>query len=254
MKRIVLLTGLISFSSFGQIDYTIDVLRLKAKADPCDGGAPFCLNAPQDPVYNIWTNDQEANENTYCWTFEDDAQAEYNLWKDIQNVQIANESNVITSYLNFEMSGFESDALTSPGCSSGIGDDEVYDRQFVQQIDIATIPENTPTIYTLDLGGIYFAEIEILWIDLTAGLTEIEKNLKFSISPNPSNGLFKLRFANNEVSNVQVDIKDMFGRNVYLNTINAQQESIDLSSQEAGMYFVSVTIDGYSSIETLVIN
>jgi hypothetical protein len=253
MKRYLLLIGLISFSSFGQIDYTIDVLRLKAKADPCDGGAPFCLSAPQDPVYNIWTNDQEANENTYCWVFEDDPEAEYNLWKDIQNVQIANESNVMTSYLNFEMSGFESDAIGSPNCTSGLGDDEVYDRQFVQQIDIATIPEGTPTLYTLDLAGIYFAEIEITWIDLTAGLTELEKDLLFTISPNPSNGSFKLRFSNSEISIANVEIKDMSGRSVYQNEINVQQESIDLSNQDSGMYFVTIAINGYSSTETLII-
>lgn len=254
MKRILLFAGLISFSSFGQIDYTIDVLRLKAKADACDGGAPFCLSAPQDPVYNLWTNDQEANENTYCWTFEDDNAADYNLWTDIQNVQIANETNVMTSYLNFEMSGFESDAITSPGCSSGLGDDEVYDRQFVQQIDIATIPESTPTIYVLDLAGIYFAEIEIMWIDLTAGLTDLEKSLMFNIAPNPSNGQFKLRFAKNEISVANVEVKDMAGRVVFSNELNVQQESIDLTGQQAGMYFVTVNVDGYSAVETLVLN
>lgn len=253
MKRLLLLSGLISFSTFGQIDYTVDVLRLKSKADACDGGAPFCLSAPQDPVFNVWTNDQEANENTYCWIYENDAAAEYNLWIDIQNVQIANETSVMTSYLNFEMSGFESDAITSPGCSSGVGDDEVYDRQLVQQIDIATIPESTPTIYVLDLAGLYYAEIEIMWIDLTAGLSNIEKDLKFSVSPNPSTGLFNVRFAKNQYDHVSVSVVDMFGRSVYHQSINVQQESIDLTNQLPGMYFVSLEVDGYKSVETLVL-
>ena len=55
-----LLLASIAFHAFiasSQINYTVDVLRLKAYADDCDGGAPFCLNAPQDPIFNIWVTD-----------------------------------------------------------------------------------------------------------------------------------------------------------------------------------------------------
>src|SRR3989338_8231859 len=102
------------------VAYTVTVTKLKALADDCDGGAPFCLNAPQDPVFNMWTNDGQANENTNCWIFEEDPEIEYGLWKDIQNLEIANESGVNTSYISFDMSVFESDAIGSPGCTSGI--------------------------------------------------------------------------------------------------------------------------------------
>lgn len=85
MKKTLLILMLSPFMLLSQVDYTVDILRLKAKADDCDGGLPLCLNAPQDPVFNIWTVDAGANENTYCWIFEDDNAASYNTWIDIQN-------------------------------------------------------------------------------------------------------------------------------------------------------------------------
>lgn len=89
---------LLPLLSYAQVSYDVTVTRLRALADDCDGGIiTLCANAPQDPVFNIWVNDAEANEENYCWVFEDDNDAEYGLWKNIQDVQIASQSNVATS-------------------------------------------------------------------------------------------------------------------------------------------------------------
>lgn len=240
MKRMLLLLLLLPATTFAQVSYTVTVTRLKAKADDCDGGTlTLCANAPQDPVFSIWSNDAEANENYYCWVFDNDPEAEYNLWKDIQNVEIANETNVLTTYLTFDMEGFESDNL-NPDCSgSASGDDAVIDRQFVLQLDLLNLIEGgTINTEVLDLGGVYFAEVEIEWIDLTANVSSIE-NAEVRIAPNPSNGNFKVKtlgFSGDR----SIEVIDMAGRTVLTQTTIDDETSISLEGIQSGSYFVHV--------------
>lgn len=253
MKKLLLLAWLLPATVFSQVSYTITVTRLKAKADNCDGGSPFCFNAPQDPVFSIWTNDMEANEFTNCWTYDDDPLAEYNLWIDIQNLEIASVSNVATNWLSFDMEGFESDALGSVTCSSGALDEAVFDRQFVLQIDLATIPENTDHTVVLDLGATYFAEIVIHWIDLAAGLVPLTNDFDFALVPNPSNGIFKANILSQGVDLFNLTITDLSGREVLEKTGVSHQAEIDLSNQKSGAYFVNVEVNGRIKTERILI-
>ncbi|OFZ10180.1 MAG: hypothetical protein A3D92_15150 [Bacteroidetes bacterium RIFCSPHIGHO2_02_FULL_44_7] len=236
------------------VAYTVTVTKLKALADDCDGGAPFCLNAPQDPVFNMWTNDGQANENTNCWIFEEDPEIEYGLWKDIQNLEIANESGVNTSYISFDMSGFESDAIGSPGCTSGLSDDAVYDRQFVEQFDLLTIPAESTYVDTIDLEGVYFAIIEIYWEDLNAGLFDLNNGLLFKMGPNPSKGSFDIRLTEGTIQEFDLRITDIAGREVYKRSESGGLAHVDLSGQERGMYFVSLSAEGKTSTRSLILN
>lgn len=250
-----LLTGLlfIPVMTFAQVSYTVTITRLKATADPCDGGGiiPFvCPSAPQDPVFNIWSSDAEANENHYCWVFDGDPEIEYNLWKDIQNVEIAAVNNVQTSYISFDMSGFESDALTAPTCSSSIGDDEIYERQFVHQFLLSNIPEGSPFLDVIDLGGIYYAEVSIVWNDLTSGLSENETP-SFNLFPNPNNGSFTIRDAEwNDLD--EVLIYDLAGKVVGVLELTGV-ESVFTLQLLPGIYFVSIPSLGRASDQRLVI-
>jgi len=252
MKLLLLSALLYCSSAFAQVDYTVTVLRLKATADNCDGGAPFCLNAPQDPVYNIWTNDAEANENTYCWIFEDDNAAAYNVWTDIQNLEIANETNVMTSYITFDMSGFESDAITSPGCTSSLGDDAVHDRQFVLQIDLSTFPPETPTLYTLDLQSTYYAEVEIEWIDLTAGSEELN-TYNYSIVPNPSSGEIRVKAPSNSTRLFDIQVVDMTGRSMLAKKNVLANESVDLTMLDPGTYFIQYESENKIGVDQIIL-
>lgn len=234
------------------IAYTVTVKRLKALADNCDGGAPFCLNAPQDPVFNMWTTDGGGNENTYCWIFEDDNDAGYGIWKDIQNLEIANETGVNTNYINIDMSGFESDNL-SPGCSDAIGDDAVYQRQLVQQFDLSAIPQGQVYSTTVDLDGVYYAEIDIYWEDLNAGLTILDDNTSFKLAPNPSNGQFNITFEGNEITAFNVAVLDLAGRAVYTEQVQGSSAQIDLMDENPGVYFVRIDVEGISRVQRIVI-
>lgn len=255
MRRILLPFFLFPLTLMAQynVAYTVTVTKLRAVADDCDGGAPFCLNAPQDPVYNVWSNDGQANENTSCWIFNDDPLAEYGLWTDIQNLELANETGVNTAYISFDMAGFESDAVGTPGCSSGLSDDQVYDRQFVEQFDLATIPPESTYVDTINLANIYFAIIEIYWQDLNAGLFELDNNLSFQMGPNPSSGNFEIKLTKGDIQEFEIEISDVAGRVVYQATAHDNTAKVDLSNQQNGLFFVRVSSEGKSSTKSLII-
>lgn len=255
MKRLLLLGLLFPVTTFSQVSYSVTVKRLKALADDCDGGIiTLCGNAPQDPIYNIWTNDAEANENTYCWIFDDDTEAEYNLWKDIQNLEIANVTNVMTSYISFDMSGYESDNL-DPGCnpSSLGGDDAVIDREFVQQVELSTLTEGgTPNTMVINLQGVYFAEIDIVWYDLTASITSI-KDAQVRVAPNPSNGNFKIQTIGISGEKI-IEVRDMSGRTVHTLTTTSEETPLQLEGIASGPYVVSVRSNEGEVIERIHIH
>mmetsp|Transcript_15018 Transcript_15018/g.20393 ORF Transcript_15018/g.20393 Transcript_15018/m.20393 type:complete len:253 (+) Transcript_15018:29-787(+) len=251
MKSILTLGVLLPLLSFAQVSYEVTVTRLRAYADDCDGGTiTFCANAPQDPVYNIWVNDAEANEETSCWVFEDDNGAEYALWKDIQDLQIATQANVNTTYLTFDMSGFESDNL-NPNCTSAVGDDAVIDREFVQQIDLSTLTEGVVNTVIIDLQSTYYAELEIIWNDLTASTNEIAAPA-LTLSPNPSMGSFTI--ATTGITGERtIEIRDMSGRIVQSITKTEDVTEVTLEDVESGNYFVYVHSANGTAIEKLVV-
>ena len=223
----------LSFISSAQINYTVEVLRLKAYADDCDGGSPFCLNAPQDPIFNMWITDGGGNENTSCWIYENDDDAGYGMWIDIQNLEIANETNVNTTYINVEMSGFETDAVFSASCDSDSGDDAIQARQLAQQFTLASIPMGVPYQTEVNIAGIYYAEIIIEWVDIHAGLTQNELNV--SMAPNPASDLVKFSLNSSEV--YQLEILDLSGRKVLVSSCQNGSE-INVSDLQNGLYLV----------------
>lgn len=251
MKPIIALGMLLPFLSFGQVSYEVTVVKLRALADDCDGGLiTFCGNAPQDPVFNIWCNDAEANEETSCWVFEDDASIEHGLWKDIQNLQIASQANVNTTYLTFDMSGFESDNL-NPNCTSALGDDAIIEREFVQQLDLSTLTEGIENTVILSLQDVYFAEITILWNDLTANSNELPAPT-LTLAPNPSSGSFTIATAG-ITGERTIEIRDMSGRVIQSIKNNKDVTEVTLENVDSGNYFVYVHSDNGTAIEKLVV-
>lgn len=69
------------------------------------------------------------------------------------------------------------------------------------------------------------------------GINETTDNFSFSISPNPSTGIFTL--ISSEKSS-QLIITDVLGNVVLRQTVNQKQETINLFSQPKGIYFVKV--------------
>lgn len=237
MKTILLFATLITtIGAVAQVNYTVTVKRLKATADPCDGGTPpFCVSAPQDPVFNIWSMDGAGNENTYCWVFDGDPEIEYNLWKDIQNLELAAGNNVNTTFINIDMAGHEGDALWAPSCTPDAGDDAEFSRQFVYQFDLASIPQGTPYTQVVDLADVYYAELEINWVDLSSTIGEISDINLFSFYPNPSNG--EVIIIKNGESPALLELLDLNGRVVKSEILNAQSTNLNLMGLN-GMYIL----------------
>lgn len=252
MKRLLLLGMLFPALAYAQVDYTVTVLRLKAKADDCDGGTiTLCSAAPQDPVFHIWTTDAGANENTSCWIYDNDPAAGYNMWIDIQNLEIANETNVLTTYITVDMGGFESDVLIGNIACDDWSGDAVMTRQLAQEFDLSLIPEGTPYNTTVNINDTYYAEIEILWIDPFAGMNELNAAEKFVLTPNPTDGIFSIGTAEANDETYQVTITDMSGRIIQQIDAIHTNEPIDLTSQDAGTYFVTVGINGVIRTERI---
>ena len=81
----------------------------------------------------------------------------------------------------------------------------------------------------------------------------------FSIFPNPSSNGFNLVFKTGNSGSVSYSIKDLTGKVVYTNTKafaanSMQQESVPRSATPAaGMYFVTIAIDGVNMTQKLVV-
>lgn len=244
MKILLLSISMMTFLANAQIGYSVHVTKLMATADDCDGGG-FCLSAPQDPVFNIWVTDAQANENSACFTFDNDDNMAYGVWNDIPDFELANESYVLTNYLSFDLGAFESDAFSGISCTSGTFDDNVFDRAFNKLITTGSMPMNVVYTDTLVVGGIYNMVVDILWFDY-ASLDEISDELSVAISPNPSSGVFKINLTDLQENEFNITVSDVSGNSIYSNFVNGTQTSIDLSSHNTGVYFVNIVSNNRS--------
>lgn len=269
MKYLLLILIGVSFMAQSQINYTVKVTKLKALADACDGefvdpilGLTLCPFAPQDPVFQLWTKAEgNSNENFYCWAFDSDENQDYGLWNDIQDVEIASETNVISDYITFEASGFESDfAVVSCSGVPLVGDafallnpdEAVFNRQIIDQISFDDMESGVPYIHTLSLGDVYFFEIEILFFDLAA-VNEIQNNFSLTIAPNPSNGIFNIKLDKTNVNGFSAIVRDVMGRIIYAEETASNETQVDISSQDAGVYFVSVDANNITSTQKVIL-
>ena len=253
MKIILLSLFIIPLFTFSQISYSVTVTKLKAKADDCDNAfPPFCSGAIQDPTFNIWCTDGAGHEATNCWYFDDDESINYNMWKDILDVQIGSQSNVNTSYIQIDMSGFESDqAFTS--CSSNVGDDEIIERTLAQEFPLSSLDEGVVNTVQVSIGDIYFAELEIEWHDLFASQDELSTLVSFIVYPNPTNGVFKISINQEESNTFNVKVLDMVGREIYSQTNMIAENEVNLIGNEPGRYFIYVEINGAIIVESITL-
>jgi Secretion system C-terminal sorting domain/CARDB len=75
----------------------------------------------------------------------------------------------------------------------------------------------------------------------SVGLTNIETSA-FEVFPNPSNGVFKIN--QSSAIDAEVNVFDLTGKTILNKTISTLSETIDLSKQADGMYFLQVKQNG----------
>ena len=98
--------------------------------------------------------------------------------------------------------------------------------------------------YTVDFdpgGGTYYLtadgtnwDIFVLRLGTETGINE-SPYFNFTIFPNPGNGIF---FIKSEIQVTKIEVRNVLGETIYSSKVNSQDESIDLSNQSNGVYFV----------------
>ena len=78
-----------------------------------------------------------------------------------------------------------------------------------------------------------------------------ESNLSsVTIYPNPSNGLFSVEFnSNSKYQNLKLEIVNLLGQKIYQTNITHQKSAINISSQQSGMYFMSLIDNSGTVVE-----
>jgi alpha-tubulin suppressor-like RCC1 family protein len=78
-----------------------------------------------------------------------------------------------------------------------------------------------------------------LTISITTGLNQAALTSGINVFPNPSNGVFNIKFENTITEPKRVRVTNVLGTEVY-STMLTGSSSIDLSNQSSGMYFISI--------------
>ena len=95
-----------------------------------------------------------------------------------------------------------------------------------------------------------------LAIDCTIGLEDADAVSSFSVSPNPSNGLFKMNFASTQNETLNLNVRDVNGKVVYKDILNVNGNfttDLDFTSFAKGVYFLQIQSGENSRVEKLII-
>jgi hypothetical protein len=85
------------------------------------------------------------------------------------------------------------------------------------------------------------------------GIENVSTKENIQIIPNPNNGIFNLKFAEN-ISSLDISISNISGKVVYKScSKNINDLQIDLSGKSAGIYFVRLIFDNKVQTEKLII-
>jgi len=84
-----------------------------------------------------------------------------------------------------------------------------------------------------------------------SGVNEINLDDLISVYPNPSNGKFTL---SSEITKGEISIYNISGEKVYSSTVNRKQETVNLSSQPNGIYFLTIKTEQGTANKKLIIN
>lgn len=121
------------------------------------------------------------------------------------------------------------------------------------------IPGAINKVHVATVNGVYTVQVANTaeckstsnnYTHFLVGLENIFANTKFMVYPNPTNtGIVTIQWQGLAVSNATIYVTDMLGKLVLQNNLDVQsndETSIDLSQQNGGMYFVTITANGQS--------
>ena len=100
------------------------------------------------------------------------------------------------------------------------------------------------------------SEYLTLAIDCTIGIDNAEAISSFSVSPNPSTGLFKMSFATTQNENLNLYVRDVAGKVVYKDMLHVNgnfTKELDFSNFAKGVYFLQIQSGNNTKVEKLII-
>ncbi len=105
--------------------------------------------------------------------------------------------------------------------------------------------------HNMSEGDVVITDHNML-VDVNLNFTNINDlaNAKFTVSPNPSKGIFTLK---TEQKSGQISVRDLTGRIICEKQIEAQSTSFDLSNQAKGVYFIDMKTDNSVKTQKIVI-
>lgn len=110
--------------------------------------------------------------------------------------------------------------------------------------------ENILIVHDLNIANQYYQAFAYLYqfaggvITPTLGINQNEFENDLVVYPNPCNGILNIDTRNSTLSDVEISVYDVLGNRIFSNHYsNLIHETIDLSSQASGMYFINAQSD-----------
>ena len=92
------------------------------------------------------------------------------------------------------------------------------------------------TVTGFDICGEFVIDQD-LTVDQVVNIDEINNDAGITISPNPNHGVFAL----NAIAEYKsIEIRDMSGRIIYLNSLNSEQKTVQLEQPQTGIYILTL--------------
>lgn len=136
-------------------------------------------------------------------------------------IEIANGSNITSLTANF--------ALSSQA--------EAYIGGTLQESGVTSNDFTSPVTYTVEAENGDTQDWTVTVSEAPVGINKISEN-KISIFPNPTNGKINFEFADNNI--LEINISDISGKTIIEKNNIQQNETIDLSSYNSGIYIIKI--------------
>ena len=118
--------------------------------------------------------------------------------------------------------------------------------------NVSNMPQNESHMYA-SLNPEIYTEYSPTGVKENKQQNKENRKTTYSIHPNPSPGLFNINIQSKEQLQVNIEVYDMAGRQVYSKHNARLQEEVDLSGAKSGIYFIRIQASDEIFTEKLVV-
>jgi len=145
----------------------------------------------------------------------------------------------------------KTDTITTPGIGGKFQFDNVPNGTYILHVDVAGIPIDTNTKYTIDGANtlidkvLVSADSNFISFGVEAGINNVLNNNTFDIYPNPANDFVYVNYKVTKNDYIKIKVLDISGQLIkeiaYDRSAGVYLEKINLSHFTAGLYFIQVS-------------